>query len=202
MLNLKKMFLLLCFSFLSVFALIGNASAASLSFLPSSDTINVGETVQVDVFMNDLRDCHLGEFIINIGYDNPELIFNSYVLGTSLTDSDLGQDDISDGESPIGRINIAEFSWMLGDDFNDQPETFLLASLFFTGGVAGQSALFFENSLFFSNIDGAQIWNVDDSDFSVITVSPAANPVPEPATMILLGTGLMGMVFSRKKRSA
>lgn len=202
MLNLKKMLLLLCFSFLSVFVLINHASAASLSFLPSSETINVGETVRVDVFMNELRDCHLSEFVINIGYGNPELVFDSYILGTSLTDSLLGQVDDSDGEATTGRINIAEFSWMEGADFNDQPESFLLASLFFTGGVGGQSTLFFENSLFRSDIDGAQIWNVVDTDTSIITVVPGANPVPEPATMLLLGTGLIGLVSSRKKRAS
>lgn len=73
MLNLKKMFLLLCFSFLSVFFLIGQVSAASLSFVTSSDTIAVGETVQVNILVSGLVDVNLASFKLAIDYDYPIL---------------------------------------------------------------------------------------------------------------------------------
>jgi hypothetical protein len=68
--------------------------------------------------------------------------------------------------------------------------------------VAGNSYLF--NVLFYPNVSGG-IGGIDgslDGNISFDFNGKEANPVPEPATMFLMGSGMLGLMrLSRKKRN-
>ena len=104
--------------------------------------------------------------------------------GISITISDLGYTDSVDLLSGITTSALTGGTWVTQD----------ITSFAQTWGG-------YEVELAFS------IWDLDfdTSDFLMIdnisfNQHAPANPVPEPATVLLLGSGLVGLVLSRRKR--
>ena len=89
--------------------------------------------------------------------------------------------------------NLVEVSCLW--DFSLQPDSFTLASLSFIGISGGHSDLLFSNVLLSDDS-----WPAGSLDAILGTGSvDVAAPVPEPATLLLFGTGLAGLAGFRKK---
>ena len=187
---MKKLIILLVAFLMLVFCNATVSQAVTITFDPG---VSIGS---VDVVISGLGDGEapsLGAFDIDIGY-NPTLPFSFYALGSYLGDIDYFEaDDLSLGNYSLGVINISELSWLLGnasDDLNNlgggylddiQTSSFTLATLTFAQSLD-------TSSLAISS------YVLSDAYGESITL------VPEPATLFLLGTGLAGIGFLRKKR--
>jgi hypothetical protein len=180
------------------FAATSSNAAAFLQFDPTLNEVTVGEMFEVDVRYNFFDAGYgaqdLAAFDIDVTFDTDMLSFNSYSLTDNLGSLSAGDaDDWSYGHDGHGTVNLAELSYLY--DFSFQSDNFVLATLSFTALEIGQS------SLDFTYIDLSDSWG--DSIAYPVFGGPAtvsAAPVPEPATMVLFGTGLLGLIAMRRNR--
>lgn len=167
-----------------------SAQAAVLSVLPSSQTVNSGDTLSVDLRMSDLGDGtspSIGVFDIDLLFDPLLLSFGSATYGTGLDVLGLGSLQIA--TLGVGSVNLFELSFDTIDDLNTlQPAAFTLATLTFTALADGTSVLtLFVNAL--GDAEGSSL-PATLQNGSVTVGSPPPTPVPEPESYALLLAGL------------
>ena len=190
--RVKKGFLI-SFCFVCSMALLSiPAYSITMSFNPLASIITVGDAIDVDIVISGMEELDdLSSFTLDANYDPAILSFNSYSLGPYLTNPFFGQDDWSFGDDGFGTVNLSELSWLM--DFSAQPDEFTLATISFTGTALWTSTLIFANVLL------GDYWGnalpVDNFGSGSIGVAP----VPEPATMLLLGFGLIGLAGFKRK---
>ena len=145
--------------------------------------------VNVDIMISGLeKSTDIGGFDFNINYDDLVLVYNSYILGNGLGVIPDDAEDCRWGDLGGGIINIAELSYL--DDLSFQPDGFTLATITFTGNVAGTSALTF------SDVDLGDDWG-DPVGF--LQNDGSIQVVPVPASLYLLGSGMLFLINRRKK---
>lgn len=180
----------LCVLFISF----GTAGATSLYFDSTALTVDTGDSFTVDLMIDGEGDL-IGAFDVDILYDSSLMTFTSYTLGTvlgvasealNLSAGDLG-----------GIIDLAEVSLLY--PIVSQPASFSLATLEFTCIGAGVSTISIDPNLIIGDDWGDPL---SVSSLGTVTVTQQGTaPVPEPATLLLMGSGLAGMgVFGHKKR--
>lgn len=189
-------------SLIAIFLLLLPVTAFSLtlSVVPSETTIEIGDALQVDL----IAELTTGESLLSWGLDfsfSPSIlsmttdpVVNAALWNPSSTGA-------PDGDGLNGFFNLSGMMPAGSPSGSD----FLLASLFFiaiddgtSDLIAGYDQYPFEG--FFAGF-GGQI-NQIDFQTSSLTVNPSGGaPVPEPATFLLLGTGLAGVLGFRRIRN-
>ncbi len=174
-----------------------SSQAAFLTWDPTTNNVAVGDTFDVNIFVGGLQPGEdLAGFDIDALFDTSMLNFSGYTLHDGLGDPALGDaEDWSNGDDGYGAVNLAEISWLY--DFSFQDDAFMLATISFTATNRGTSILAFAN-VDFSDGNGNTIIYAGTVPGIVEITAPA--PVPEPATMLLFGTGLSCLVGMRRNR--
>lgn len=202
--NVLKSFLKVT-AVLAVLALgAGSAWAITLDFTPPGQLRHVGQGAQVGVQAHNPWSTHVGSFDLLVHYDPLIVSLDSVVFGDSLGGS-LGL-SISGADPALGFWTIFEIS-MLSDLTELQNGSDLtLFTMYFTALHPGVSPLRFTGNIgdpvqYLGDSDGYTI-PLTESEIGLgsITVLAQDNVVPEPATLLLLGPGILGLWFWRRQR--
>lgn len=174
------------------------SQAITIGFDPVTQIVPVGSMVDVDLVISDLgfyEAPSLGVFDLDIIFDPTILGFASVTFGDPVLGDQLdlwGLGSITDVVPGVGTVNLFElsldFPWDL-DDF--QADSFTLATLTFDTLAVGTSSL----DIFVNALGGA--WG---DSLTADVQSGSISPVPEPATILLIGTGLFGLGYLKRKK--
>jgi hypothetical protein len=197
--KLKRIGLFLLLFFLVFTVTEKDAWAISLTFDPTSETVEIGQSVNVDIVISGMDSADLAEFDFNINFSDTILSLDYYELGSGLGDIGLGDaDDWSLGDQGAGIFNLAEVSYLW--DFGFQQDTFVLATFMFTGVSAGNSGLGLSDVVLGDELGDPLTGDLFTGSISV--GGAGANPVPGPSTLLLTGLGICSAVRLRKRKIA
>lgn len=164
---------------------IAPAGAVSLDFVPSQQTVDVGESFSVDLVISGLGSGgppSVGSFDLDVSFD-PAVLFPTGVLFGTFLGAPAFAEALIDAAFLGGAVDLAEVSLLTSSELDAlQPDSFSLATLFFDAISLGSSGLEFSQAL------------VDDTfgqKLDLTLGSGEVNVVPEPGTFVLAFLGLL-----------
>ena len=196
---MKKLIVVLIVFLMLVFCNATMSQAVTLSFDPISQDVLLGNPVDVELTISGLGNYSpdsLSTFDLNIGFDPAILDFSSVsygdpVLGDQLDLLGVGFPIITTTPS-VGSVNLFELSFNTVDELNNsQADSFTLTTLTFDTLFLGTSSL---------DISVNTLGDANGNQLTYSLESGSINVIPEPATILLLSSGLAGLGFLRKKK--
>jgi hypothetical protein len=169
---------------LVAFAGVAPAGAATIALSPGALNGKVGDLLVFDVLGEDFGDATVGGFEVIYQFDPALLAFQDFVLGTALGDEHSGE--VRAGAIPRpGQISIGVAS-LLGDAELSllQTSAILTFGQLVVRSLATGSAMLTPIGVAVVDVPGDRVIATGESS------SVAIGAVPEPASILLLGSGL------------
>lgn len=182
----------------------GTTGAVTLSFQQAEIAVAPFQTFRVDIGISGLGDGtspSVGAFDLDVLYDPSQVSFLNGAVGTGLGDPDLFEAEVLAFQGADGTVDIAELSFLEPEELDSfQPEAFTLATLWFECLGPGLSSIGIDSDDLFFYVGDAEGGSLEMVLGDPVRVTQA--PVPEPGTLLLIGSGLAGLgVWRRRKAS-
>ncbi|GJL65048.1 MAG: hypothetical protein NPIRA05_00190 [Nitrospirales bacterium] len=166
----------------------------STAGIQSSRTVVIGNPVSVDVVVSDLTDTLQG-FEFDVDYNPSVLTATSVVSGGFLPTPLVIENDVVPPDVNFAEVNLG-VSTAMGNG--------VLTSMAFNTVGLGTSSLLLSDVILSGVTGPGNIFEITPVTFEdgSITVDDGGDvaPIPEPATVLLFGTGLAGLFWIRKFR--
>ena len=184
------------FSIMIVVALVvfvtSRSEAITIGFNPLSQVVSVGSPANVALEISGLGNFaapSLSTFDLDIAFDSAILGLSAVTFVNQL--DILGLGSIQSSTLGTGTVNLFELSLDSPEDLNSlQADSFVLAYLSFDTLAFGTSPL---------NLSINALGDAWGDPLVADIQSGSVSAVPEPSTLILVGSGLVGLGYLRKK---